>query len=162
MVTFRNRFDSSLFEIENHGRTHRPCSISGKSRYGLRGTESVDEVFDEIELNARQIEFYSKKKPRFYRPAAAVADEGCISIAKELKEKIVTYDVLSGDAGHTTEARVIKENILKGIRPGSIVIMHLNHPERNGFEALSEVVPELRKQGYEFVKLEGHSLIGKK
>jgi len=158
---FRQLCAEPLFEIENHGLSHRPCSISGESRYGIAGTENINDVFDEVELNARQIEFYNKKKPRFYRPAAAAADEGCVSIAGELKEKIITYDVLSGDAVPGTAAVEIKKNILKKIRPGSIVIMHMNHPERNGFEALVEVVPELRMQGYEFVKLEGHPLAGK-
>lgn len=159
---FRKLCAEPLFEIENHGLSHRPCSISGKSKYGIAGTENVDDMYDEVELNARQIEFYNRKKPRFYRPAAAVADEGCVSVAKELKEKIVTYDVLSGDAVPGTAAAEIKKNILKKIGPGSIVIMHMNHPERNGFEALVEVVPELKKQGYEFVKLENHPLSGKK
>jgi len=159
---FRRLCSEPLFEIENHGLFHRPCSIAGKSRYGIAGTENVNDVFDEIELNARQIEFYSKKKPQFYRPAAAAADEGCISVANELTEKIITYDVLSGDAVPGTAADEIEKNILKKIRPGSIVIMHMNHPERNGFEALIKVVPELKKQGYEFVKLEGFPLAGKK
>ncbi len=159
---FRQLCVEPLFEIENHGLSHRPCSIVGRSKYGIAGTEDISQVVDEIELNARQIEFYNKKKPQFYRPAAAAADEGCISIAKELKEKIITYDVLSGDAVPGTDATEIKNNILKKIRPGAIVIMHMNHPERNGFEALVEVVPELRKQGYEFVKLEGYQLAEKK
>jgi peptidoglycan/xylan/chitin deacetylase (PgdA/CDA1 family) len=159
---FRLLCAEPLFEIENHGLSHRPCSITGKSRYGIAGTENVNDVFDEIELNARQIEFYNGKKPKFYRPAAATADEGCVSIARELKERIITYDVLSGDAAPEAEPILIKKNILKKIKPGSIIIMHMNHPERNGFEALVEVVPDLRKQGYEFVKLEGHSLVGKK
>jgi len=159
---FRQLCIEPLFEIENHGLYHRPCSITGKSRYGIVGTANVNDVFDEIELNARQIEFYSKKKPRFYRPAAAAADEGCVTIAIELKEKIITYDVLSGDAVPGTAADEIEKNILRKIRPGSIVIMHMNHPERNGFEALIKVVPELKKQGYEFVKLEGFPLTGKK
>jgi peptidoglycan/xylan/chitin deacetylase (PgdA/CDA1 family) len=158
---FRQLCTEPLFEIENHGLFHRPCSISGKSRYGLVGTETVNDVFDEVELNARQIEFYNKKKPRFYRPAAAAADEGCIAVAKELNEKVITYDVLSGDAVPDTKAEEIKRNILKKTRPGSIIIMHMNHPERNGFEALIEAVPELRKQGYTFVKLESYPLVGK-
>lgn len=159
---FRQLCDEPLFEIENHGLSHRPCSIEGKSKYGLAATEDVDEVFDEIEMNARQIEFYSKKKPRFYRPAAAVADEGCVSVANELKEQIITYNVLSEDAMQCLEAKEIKKSILKKIRPGAIVIMHMNHPERNGYEALSEAVPELRKKGYTFVKLESYPLTGKK
>jgi len=159
---FRQLCNEPLFEIENHGLSHRPCSITGKSKYGLVGTEDVDDVFDEVELNARQIEFYNKKKPKFYRPAAAMADEGCISVAKELREQIITYSVLSGDASLCAEATEIKQNILKKIKPGAIVIMHMNHPERNGFEALLEAVPQLRKQGYTFVKLESYPLAGKK
>lgn len=159
---FRQLCSEPLFEIENHGLYHRPCSVSGKSKYGITGTENAEGAFDEIELNARQIEFYNHKKPGFYRPAAAVADEGCVSIASEVNEKIITFDVLSGDAVPGTEASEIKENIIKKINPGSIIIMHMNHPERNGFEALLEVMPELKKQGYEFVKLEGHPLVGKK
>lgn len=151
-----------LFEIENHGLAHRPCSITEQSRYGIEGTDSVAAVFDEIELNARQIEFFTKKKPAFYRPAAAAADEGCVSIAHELKEKLVAYEVLTGDAVPGVDASVITKNIVKKTRPGSIIIMHMNHPERNGFEGLLKALPELKKQGYSFVKLQGHTLAGKK
>jgi peptidoglycan/xylan/chitin deacetylase (PgdA/CDA1 family) len=159
---FRTLCAEPLFEIENHGLSHRPCSVTVRSRYGIAGTDSVVAVFDEIELNARQIEFYANKKPAFYRPAAAAADEGCVSIARELKEKVITYDVLSGDAVPGVEAEVIAKNIVNKTKPGSIIIMHMNHPERNGFEALLKAVPELRKQGYAFVRLEGHTLAGKK
>ena len=159
---FRQLCAEPLFEIENHGLFHRPCSIAGRGKYGLVGTKDMDDVFDEIELNARQIEFYTKMKTRFYRPAAAMADEGCVSVAKELREQIITYNVLSEDAVLCAEATEIKKNILKKIKPGAIVIMHMNHPERNGFEALIEVVPALRKQGYAFVKLETYPLAGKK
>jgi peptidoglycan/xylan/chitin deacetylase (PgdA/CDA1 family) len=159
---FRQLCAEPLFEIENHGLAHRPCSVTARNRYGIEGTDSVAAVFDEIELNARQIEFYTKKKPGFYRPAAAAADEGCVSIAGELNEKIISYDVLTGDGVRGVEASVITKNILKKTKPGSIIIMHMNRPERNGFEALAKAVPELKKQGYVFVRLEGYPLAGKK
>ena len=159
---FRQLSLDPLFEIENHGFSHCPCSVTTNSKYGIGGTGSVSAAFDEIEMNARTIELYTKRKPQFFRPAAASADQACVAIANELKEKIISFDVLSGDAVPGTPADVIRKNILKKVKPGSIVIMHMNHPERNGFEALTEVIPELRKQGYEFVKLEGRSLSGKK
>jgi peptidoglycan/xylan/chitin deacetylase (PgdA/CDA1 family) len=159
---FRLLCKEPLFEIENHGLGHCPCSVVGKSRYKIAGTENAGEVFDEIELNARQIEFYTKSRPRYYRPAAAAADEGCVAIAKGLREKVVSFEVLSGDAVEGTKAEVITQNIVNNTRPGSIIIMHMNHPERNGFEALIQAVPELRKRGYSFVKLEGQTLSGKK
>jgi peptidoglycan/xylan/chitin deacetylase (PgdA/CDA1 family) len=151
-----------LFEIENHGFSHQPCSIVKNSRYGIPATGTIDLSYDEIEMNANRIELYTKRKPRFYRPAAAMADEGCVAIAQMLKEVVVSYDVLSGDAGKGSSTDLIKQNILKKVRPGSIVIMHFNHPERNGFEALREVIPILRGLGFKFVKLKDHTLKEKK
>lgn len=159
---FRQLCKEPLFEIANHGLGHQPCSIVKNSKYGIAATGTVSSSYDEIEMNANRIELYTNQRPQFYRPAAAVADEGCVAIAQMLREKVVSYDVLSGDAVKGSSTDLIKKNILKKVRPGSIIIMHLNHPERNGFEALREVIPILRKQGYEFVKLAGHSLIGKK
>ena len=30
-----------IFQIANHGRKHGPLSVSGKSAYGIKGTENV-------------------------------------------------------------------------------------------------------------------------
>ncbi len=144
----------SLFEIENHGLRHRPCSINGKSIYGIHGTENVGQVVDEIELNARKIQQVTGRKPVFYRSATAVADEACGRIARELGEQIISYDVLSGDAIAGTPAGEIRNNIVKKARKGAVVIMHMNHPEWNGYEALREAIPQLQEVGYTFVKLQ--------
>jgi len=151
---FQQLCGEPLFEIENHGLTHHPCTVGTESKYGIHGTGSVGAAIDEIELSARQIEFYSHRKPVFYRSATAYVDEGCLSIAHELNEAIVSYEVLSGDAVAGVSADAIKDNIIKKTKPGAIVIMHMNHPERNGFEALRAAIPVLREKGYRFVKLE--------
>ncbi len=161
LVLFQQLCSEPLFEIENHGLTHHPCTIGNESKYGIKGTGSVGSGFDEIELNARQIEFYTHHKPEFYRPATAATDEGCVAIAKELRETIIGYSVLSGDAVAELAVETIKENIIKKSKPGGIVIMHINHPEWNGFEALRAAVPILRKQGYQFVKLDSAFQRGK-
>ena len=44
-----------LFEIANHGLLHRPASVNGKGIYGIAGTRSLDELVDEIEVNALKI-----------------------------------------------------------------------------------------------------------
>ena len=151
----------TLFEIENHGLRHHPCSISGQSIYGIRGTENVGQAVDEIELNARKIELFTHRKPVYYRSATATTDEACGKIAMELGEQIISYDVLSGDAIAGTPADVIRNNIVEKARNGSIVIMHMNHPEWNGYEALKLAIPELIKKGYSFVKLQHYPLKGK-
>ena len=87
-----------MFEIENHGLNHKPCSIDGESIYGIHGTSSVEEAFDEIEANARKIEALTGHRPRFYRSATAFIDEVCVSMAARLGISVVSYQALSGDA----------------------------------------------------------------
>ncbi|HEY9049110.1 MAG TPA: polysaccharide deacetylase family protein [Ohtaekwangia sp.] len=150
-----------LFEIENHGLLHRPCTIDGETMYGIHGTANVSQAIDEIELNARKIEIMTSRKPLYFRSATATTDEACAAIARHLDETIISYDLLSGDAVAGTPASVIRENLLRGARHGAIVIMHMNHPEWNGYEALKQALPALQQQGFTFVKLELHPLKGK-
>ncbi len=152
----------TLFEIENHGLTHHPCAIAGETRYGIHGTNSVGQVVDEIELNARKIESITHRKPTYYRSATATTDEACGAIAKQLNETIISFDLLSGDAVAGAPQSVIKKNLLLGAKAGAIVIMHINHPEWNGYEALWQALPILQQRGFTFVKLRAHPLKGKR
>jgi peptidoglycan/xylan/chitin deacetylase (PgdA/CDA1 family) len=147
-----------LFEIENHGLNHRPCSISAETAYGITGTHNIGEAFDEIEANARKIQAITNHRPLFYRPATAFIDEACAKMAQELGIVPVTYQILSGDAVPFTPESVIENNVLTAIKPGAIVIMHMNHPEWNTKEAMEKIVPELRKIGYTFVLLKDFKL----
>jgi len=36
-IIFRELAKNSLFEIENHGLNYRPCSVTGRSIYGIEG-----------------------------------------------------------------------------------------------------------------------------
>jgi peptidoglycan/xylan/chitin deacetylase (PgdA/CDA1 family) len=156
--TFLNLSKDTLFEIENHGLNHKPCSINGESEYGIHGTENVLEAFDEIEGNARKIEALTNHKPRYFRSATAFIDEACVRMAGELGITTVSYHVLSGDAVAFTPDSVIVQNVLRNCKPGAIVIMHFNHPKWNTFEAVQKIIPKLRLQGYQFVKLNSFPL----
>ena len=140
-----------LFEIENHGVNHKPCSVNGRSVYGIEGTKSVEEIFDEIEGNALKIQSLTGRKPRYYRPAAAYCDEICVEIANALGYDVVTFNVL-GDAGTTYSKNQVKAALLHA-PPSSIVLMHMNHPESETAEGVKEAIPELKKRGFRFVKL---------
>jgi peptidoglycan/xylan/chitin deacetylase (PgdA/CDA1 family) len=157
-AVFINLSRDTLFEIENHGLNHRPCSIDGKSAYGIKGTLNTGEAFDEIEANARKIEAITNHRPRFYRSATAYMDEACASMAARLGITVVSYQVLSGDGIAFTQESVIKENVIKNLVPGAIVIMHFNHPEWSTKEAMEKIVPELRQMGYIFVRLKDYEL----
>ncbi len=157
-VIFLDLCRDSLFEIENHGLNHRPCSFCGESAYGIKGTSGVEDAFDEIEANARKIEAITSHRPRFYRSATAFMDEACVSMAARLGITSVSYQVLSGDAVPYAQEQVIEDNVIRKIKPGAIVIMHLNHPEWNTKEAIEKIVPKLREMGYSFACLKDFEL----
>jgi peptidoglycan/xylan/chitin deacetylase (PgdA/CDA1 family) len=150
---FQNLSKDTLFEIENHGLNHKPCSVNGRSEYGIQGTLNVGEVFDEIYGNALKIKAITNIYPKYFRPGTAFIDEASLKIASDLGIRAVSFKVLSGDAVPDASAMTIEGDVLKSIKPGAIVIMHLNHPEWNTFEAMELIVPKLRQKGYIFVRL---------
>ena len=161
-VTFLSLSKDTLFEIENHGFNHKPCSINGESKFGINGTSNVGEAFEEIEANARKIEAIIHYRPVYYRSATAFVDEASARLANELDITVVSFQVISCDAMPLVSDSLIISNVIKNIKPGAIVIMHFNHPEWNTYEAMQKIVPKLRKMGYHFVRLNEFSLIEKK
>jgi peptidoglycan/xylan/chitin deacetylase (PgdA/CDA1 family) len=132
-----------LFEIANHGFRHKPASVNGRSVYGISGTGSVADLVDEIELNARTLAGLTGKPPRFYRSGTAYYDEVAVQVAG--------FSVL-GDAGATFSREQVRHALL-GAGPGSVVILHMNHPESGTAAGVMDAVPELKKRGFRFVRL---------
>jgi peptidoglycan/xylan/chitin deacetylase (PgdA/CDA1 family) len=145
-----------LFEIENHGLNHKPCSAIGRSAHGIKGTKNVGEIFDEIESNALRIQSITGCKPKYYRPGTAYSDEVCVEIADALGYQVVNFSV-RGDAGATYSKKEVEEALLHSA-PASIVLMHMNHPEGQTAEGVMQAIPELRKYGFRFVKISDFKL----
>jgi peptidoglycan/xylan/chitin deacetylase (PgdA/CDA1 family) len=155
--TFAELAKEPLFEIENHGLLHRLCSTEGRTMYGVNATRGIGDVVDEMELGARKIGELTGRRPIFFRSATAYTDELSLKVAGRLGMEVVSYDILPGDATRAS-ARTMSRNILKGARHGAVVIMHFNHPGWPDLEALELSVPELRRRGYSFIKLEDFSI----
>ena len=153
---FKKLSKNPLFEIENHGLIHQPCSAIGRSVYGMEGTKSVGEIYDEIEMNALKILNLTGHKPKYYRPAAAYCDEICVEIANDLGCQVVNFSV-RGDAGATYSKKQVKEALLNA-PPASIILMHMNHPESETAEGVIQAIPELKKRGFRLVKLSEYRL----
>jgi len=153
---FKQLAKNPLFEIENHGFEHKPCSVSGKSIYGIQGTRNAGEVVDEIEKNGRKIEALTGRRPKYYRSGTAYYDEIGVKIAEKLGYEVVGFSVL-GDRGATYSREQVK-NALLAATAGSIIICHMNHPEKETAEGVIEAIPELKKKGFEFVRLSDYSL----
>jgi len=145
-----------LFTIANHGLLHRPASVNGKSIYGINGTRDVGELVDEIELNALKIQQLTGKRPRYYRSGTAYYDEIAVQVAERLGHIVIGFSLL-GDAGATYTREQVITALLTAV-PGSIVILHMNHPESGTGKGVMAAVPELRKRGFRFVGLSDYQL----
>jgi peptidoglycan/xylan/chitin deacetylase (PgdA/CDA1 family) len=146
----------SLFEIENHGLNHKPCSVNGRSAYGIEGTSSVGELVDEIEQNGVKIQSLTGRKPRYYRPGTAHCDEIGVRVAYALGYEVVSFSIL-GDGGASFSRNEVKQALLNA-PPSSIVLMHMNHPDGETAEGLMDAIPQLRKRGFRFDRLSQYSL----
>lgn len=145
-----------LFEIENHGTEHRPLSVNGKPAYGIAGTKNVKEAIHEMNDNADQIEKLTGKRPTFFRSGTAFYDDVAVYVAHDLGFELAGYSVL-GDAGATYNTEQVYKAITKATS-GSIVLAHMNHPEKDTAEGVIRAIPELRKLGYSFVQLAANEL----
>ena len=143
-----------LFEIENHGFEHKPLSVNGKSAYNIKGTASVEEVYNEVYRNAQKIAGLTGRKPLYFRSGTAFYDEIAVKIVNDLGEKPVNFTI-AGDAGATYSAEQIQIAAQRA-RNGSILLYHMNHPEKSTAEGIVKTIPMLREKGFRFVKLEDY------
>lgn len=139
-----------LFEIGNHSYSHyaftSPCyGLPTVDKDAMRG--EVERAFGAIrETGARNV------VPYFRFPGGCYDDISLRTLAPE-NVTAVQWDVVSGDA-FATDADAVAEQVLDGVRPGSLVVMHCTRsaaPVTD--EAVRQVVPELRARGYRFVKV---------
>lgn len=156
LSTFKELASNPLFEIANHGLEHKPASVNGKSIYGLSGTNSVEELVDEIELNARKIESITHKRPKYFRSGTAYYDEVAVSVANKLNHQVVGFSIL-GDAGATFSTKKVEEAFLKA-KKGEIVIIHMNHPTSDTAQGTMNAIIKLKQKGFKFVKLSDYKL----
>jgi len=139
-------------EIENHGAEHKSLSVSGRKIYGVSGTANAGEIYDEIINNAVLLETLTGRKPLFMRDATAYYDEVAVKITTELGFEIAGYTI-AADGGATYTAKQI-QTVCAAPKNGSILLFHMNHPEKQIAEGVKALIPTLIAKGYTFVKLE--------
>jgi peptidoglycan/xylan/chitin deacetylase (PgdA/CDA1 family) len=148
---FRKLAADPLFEIANHGTAHRPLSVTGRSVYGIAGTASVAEVIDEVAVNQRLITKLTGAAPAFFRSGTAYYDDVAVRVVSDLGLRVVNFNIL-GDAGATYSAPQVVAAMLSST-PGSIILAHMNRPDRGTAEGIAAALPKLRKRGFRFVHL---------
>ncbi|MFI0235240.1 polysaccharide deacetylase family protein [Streptomyces sp. NPDC016845] len=139
-----------LFEVANHSYSHH--AFTGDC-YGLpsvpagRMRADVERAFAAFRAaGVRHVVPYFRFPGGCYDRAAlrALAPAGVTA---------VQWDVVSGDA-FATDARAVERQVLDGVRPGSVVVMHCTRSAAPTTErVVRAVVPALRAKGYRFVRV---------
>jgi peptidoglycan-N-acetylglucosamine deacetylase len=148
----RELANDNLFEIENHTYDHAafapPC-------YGLPGVPSTAAKTSEVQRTADVVAGLTGSPPSYFRFPGGCHRASDVQLVASLGEQPVQWDVISGDA-YLRDPAAVAQQTLKGVRPGSIVVMHLvgapNAPATAG--ALRTILPALHQRGLRPVKLE--------
>ncbi|MGW7260450.1 polysaccharide deacetylase family protein [Streptomyces sp. NPDC054834] len=138
------------FEVANHSYSH--YAFTGDC-YGLP-TVAADRMRSDVERAYTAIRKAGVPHPMpYFRFPGGCYDQKALRALSGLGVTAVQWDVVSGDA-FATDADAVARQVLDGVKPGSVVVMHCTRSAAPTTErAVRTVVPELRKRGYRFVKV---------
>ncbi|MET9059644.1 polysaccharide deacetylase family protein [Streptomyces antibioticus] len=139
-----------LFEIANHSYSHYAFTADC---YGLP-TVSGDRMRADVERAYTAFRRAGVPDPMpYFRFPGGCYDGRALRAVSGTGVTAVQWDVVSGDA-FATDADAVARDVLAGVRPGSVVVMHCTRSAAPATErAVRTIVPELRRQGYRFVKV---------
>lgn len=133
-----------LFELGNHSYTHPHMKRLNDDR----------RIVDELLKTQREIYDLTGKLPTHFRPPYGEYDGRTSYFAAQAGLTTIEYDLASGDPDrHATKERLIQWVLLKA-KPGSIIVMHINHKRFHTAEALPDIIRGLRKKGFELVTVD--------
>lgn len=137
-----------LFQVANHGVKHVPLSANGRSAYGIKGTANVGAMYDEIAGPDPWFTDHAGGPRRYMRPGTAYTDDVAVMVARKMKREIVGFRV-NADAGATFNRAQVKQQ-LDTVKPGDIVISHMNQPKGETAEGYTDGLPPMLKRGLTF------------
>jgi peptidoglycan/xylan/chitin deacetylase (PgdA/CDA1 family) len=141
-----------LFDLEDHGAAHVPAVLgAGRRVYGLAGAADRAQLQREVVGGAQAIQALTGRSPRWFRGATAVYDRESMQAIHALGYRIAGFSV-NADAGATLPRAAIEAR-LRAVRPGDVVIAHMNKPAGATAEAFAAVLPRLQARGLRFVRL---------
>ncbi len=139
-----------LFEVANHSYSHYAFTADC---YGLP-TVSGDRMRADVERAYAVFRKVGVRDPMpYFRFPGGCYDRQALKALVPAGVTAVQWDVVGGDA-FATDADAVARQVLDGVRPGSVVVLHCTRSAAPATErAVRAIVPELRRQGYRFVKV---------
>lgn len=133
----------NFIEIENHSYLHTQHSE----------TLSKEKFIDDLKANDSLLFNITGVKPVFFRFPGGNYSETLLTAAEELGYGVVHWRIASGDPSKNISASRLKKWVLYNVKPGDILIFHINGRGYKTAKALPEIIKSLKGQGYRFVKL---------
>jgi peptidoglycan-N-acetylglucosamine deacetylase len=148
-----------LFEIGTHGWVHRNTRLisGGELRREMLAPglafASLRSELKGAQCAARHEAAFSAipERPTLFRFAFGACNGEGLQVAADAGLVAVQWDVATGDPSPSRPARAIAETMIRGARPGSIIIAHANGRGYHTAEALPLAIPVLRARGFQFV-----------
>ncbi|MBD2663577.1 polysaccharide deacetylase [Richelia sinica FACHB-800] len=106
----------------------------------------------EIERTAELIYKTTGVKTSLFRPPGGFLNNGLAAYAKSKNYSVIMWSLTSADTDPRAKPQAFVNNVLKGAKPGAIVLMHDGGGDRHRtVEALPKIISGLKQQGYRFV-----------
>lgn len=131
-------------EVENHSHDH-PQHMQRLSPAQVRA---------EVEQADAAIQAATGRKPRFFRFPAGNYDAATLAEVEATGHRVVHWRWPSGDPAKGLSPDHLRDWVLAKVRPGDVLIFHINGRAPATHVALPAVVDELRRRGYGFVRLD--------
>lgn len=153
---FTQLMTDPLFEIGNHASGHRNLRLlSGRAQSEeiagpQRAYEAIREDAGRNQCLAPIVAGSAARMALFRFPYGACNDASLAAV-NEAGLLAIQWDVSTGDPWPGQTAEAIASSMVRGVRPGSIVIAHANGRGVNTAAGLPQAIAALKAKGYEFV-----------
>lgn len=130
-----------FIEIENHSVSHN------NHMERLPDADALKEMDDSF------LAGLTGRQTQFFRFPAGNFDNRTLALA-ERRFRVVHWSFPSGDFDKAMTSQELSRNVLARVRPGSILVFHINGNGHGTGTALPGIVEALKSKGYRFVKIE--------
>lgn len=136
--------NDTLFEFGNHTYSHKIFKQTLNQRIKKK----------EIQNSTRILELLTEQKIKLFRFPGGINSEKDSLLVESFGQKVIRWDIASGDAFGTNEEAIF-EQVTQKAYDGAIVVLHFGGPKNapKTAQALRQIIPYLREQGYKFVKV---------
>ncbi len=142
--------NNSLFELANHSYSHP--SFDGDCYGLLPSNDDQDKL--EIEKTQELLKEITGVENKSFRFPGGCYSQKDLDIASKAGVLPIQWDA-EGQDGFNTDRQFIENNVIENVKNGSIIVLHMNGfpNEPETANALPNIITELKKKGFTFVKM---------